>query len=361
MDVRELVEAGTRNAFRREPAVDREKVERLLRRANRKVGRPLGQVEWVESLEGYLRRVAGLMLDGWTVDDDHPLTPRERIVSAASGRLERLLGLEGEIWNDEFSAHRGNRLSRGKRLVVYLNAVEEPASAARAAVCALQAAEEAARRPEPRAREFAGYRFWKSQDAHWKHSQAVSASPFLSEIAACFASGLYAAARLRRRAAARTILIGRPCIRRRAGRLHADEEPAVLWPDASGRWYWDGILVPSHIGEARDRLTAELVARIRNQEVRRVVLDRLGWERFLQTAGAKLVAQDDFGKLWSTDVQLDSEAVQLVEVINATPEPDGSYRRYFLRVPPTTKTARAAVAWTFGFDDPSQYLIGAQS
>jgi hypothetical protein len=41
----------------------------------------------------------------------------------------------------------------------------------------------------------------------------------------------------------------------------------------------------------------------------------------------------------------------MVEVINATPEPDGSRRTYFLAVPPTVRTAREAVAWTFGLDE----------
>ena len=40
----------------------------------------------------------------------------------------------------------------------------------------------------------------------------------------------------------------------------------------------------------------------------------------------------------------------MVEVRNSTPEPDGSVRTYFLRVPPTTRSARAAVAWTFGLN-----------
>jgi hypothetical protein len=38
----------------------------------------------------------------------------------------------------------------------------------------------------------------------------------------------------------------------------------------------------------------------------------------------------------------------MVEVVNSTPEPDGSRKTYFLRVPPTIETAREAVAWTFG-------------
>jgi hypothetical protein len=37
----------------------------------------------------------------------------------------------------------------------------------------------------------------------------------------------------------------------------------------------------------------------------------------------------------------------MVEVENSTPEPDGSFKRYFLRVPPTMRDADSAIAWTF--------------
>jgi hypothetical protein len=40
----------------------------------------------------------------------------------------------------------------------------------------------------------------------------------------------------------------------------------------------------------------------------------------------------------------------MVEVKNSTPEPDGSTKRYMLRVPPQIETATAAVAWTFDMD-----------
>ena len=47
----------------------------------------------------------------------------------------------------------------------------------------------------------------------------------------------------------------------------------------------------------------------------------------------------------------------MVEVQNSTPEPDGSVRTYFLRVPPGMASARAAVAWTFGLDGASYQPI----
>jgi hypothetical protein len=37
-----------------------------------------------------------------------------------------------------------------------------------------------------------------------------------------------------------------------------------------------------------------------------------------------------------------------MEVVNATPEPDGTHRHFFLQVPANLRTAREAVAWTYG-------------
>jgi hypothetical protein len=47
---------------------------------------------------------------------------------------------------------------------------------------------------------------------------------------------------------------------------------------------------------------------------------------------------------------LGDEPLVMVKVRNSTPEPDGAYKDYFLRVPPTMRTAREAVAWTFGLE-----------
>ncbi|MGK4422445.1 DUF6745 domain-containing protein, partial [Klebsiella pneumoniae] len=44
----------------------------------------------------------------------------------------------------------------------------------------------------------------------------------------------------------------------------------------------------------------------------------------------------------------DDEPIVMVELVNASPELDGSLKTYMLRVPPTVRTCREAVAWTFG-------------
>ncbi len=364
MSVAKIVNEGVRNAFARRPALDEDTVEQALRRANRRLGRRLGRIEWAGSLDAYIRRSADLMVDGWTVDSAGPLTPPARMgwtTYHSQTRLQRLTSIERRLWRDERSAHGTARLPRSRRLPVYLNALDEPELASSAADDALAAAARAARKPQSRRRDFAAEKYWASSDPHWVQTRAAVALPFLTDVTRCFAAGLYGAALLRQGTASRTILIGRPRLRFRSGVLHAADVPAVVWPDGSETWYWAGLEVPARIAASRNDLTAEQVAGIDNQELRRVVLERLGWERFLETADAELRAQDDYGRLWATAILLDGQRVQLVEVVNATAEADGSYRRYFLRVPPAARTAREAVAWTFGFDRADDYILAAAS
>jgi hypothetical protein len=70
----------------------------------------------------------------------------------------------------------------------------------------------------------------------------------------------------------------------------------------------------------------------------------------LEEVGARPLHRDATGVLWRIDLPND-EPVVMVEVLNSTPEPDGTTRTYWLRVPPTTSTARAGVAWTFGLTE----------
>ena len=76
------------------------------------------------------------------------------------------------------------------------------------------------------------------------------------------------------------------------------------------------------------------------------MIEKFGAANYLQDSNAKLISQDKVGKLWRKEIPED-EPLVMVELLNSTAEPDGSYKTYFLRVPPTIKTAREAVAWTF--------------
>ena len=72
-----------------------------------------------------------------------------------------------------------------------------------------------------------------------------------------------------------------------------------------------------------------------------------GAAAFMRDASAKRLDHDErYGTLWRRNIPED-EPIVMVEVMNSTPSSDGSFKRYWLRVPPTMTTAREAVAWTF--------------
>ena len=135
------------------------------------------------------------------------------------------------------------------------------------------------------------------------------------------------------------------------GRLHSDSGPAMAFGDGFTTYAWHGVTVDRDVIEAPDRITVAMIDKESNAERRRVMVERFGADRMVREGGAELIDADATGKLWLRKMPFDywqREPVVVVEVENSTPEADGSRKTYFLRVPPTTKTAREAVAWTFG-------------
>jgi hypothetical protein len=137
------------------------------------------------------------------------------------------------------------------------------------------------------------------------------------------------------------------------GRLHHGGGPALFYPDGWGLHAWRGMPIPPELTTTLHELTAEQIRVETNAEIRRVMLEHFGFERYLRDSAARELHRDEWGTLWRVELPRD-EPLVMVEVTNATPEPDGTRRTYFLRVPPTTRTAHEAVAWTFGLS-PQEY------
>lgn len=159
------------------------------------------------------------------------------------------------------------------------------------------------------------------------------------------------------------ILTERPCAldlaRDEQGRLHHPTGPVVAYPDGWAVWAWHGVRVPRQVIQRPDTITVEQIHATPNLEVRWVLLERYGLDRYLRDADASLVQVDGYGTLWRCELPGD-EPLVLVEVVNATPEPDGTHATYLLRVPPDMRTAKEAVAWTFGMTE-DDYQPAAQT
>jgi hypothetical protein len=110
---------------------------------------------------------------------------------------------------------------------------------------------------------------------------------------------------------------------------------------------WHGMRVPAQIIKAPATITVAQIEAEANAEVRRVMIQRYGMARYLSDSGAKQISETERGTLYRKELAGD-EPIVMVKVRNSTPEPDGSVKDYFLRVPPTMTNASEAVAWLCG-------------
>ncbi|MER6912189.1 DUF6745 domain-containing protein [Streptomyces sp. NPDC000594] len=147
------------------------------------------------------------------------------------------------------------------------------------------------------------------------------------------------------------VVCERPTVLHRdeAGRLDSGAGPALAFPDGLALYAWRGMPVPADFVGELSSLTPARIRAEENAELRRVMLEYYGYERYLAESGARPVHRDEAGLLWRIALEGDEDVV-MVEVVNSTAEPDGTFRTYWLRVPPTTRTAKEGVAWTFGLD-----------
>jgi hypothetical protein len=128
-------------------------------------------------------------------------------------------------------------------------------------------------------------------------------------------------------------------------RSHHGSGPAIVYENDFKIFCWHGSRVPESAITCDTNL-GTIDSEV-NVEIKRVLIERYGAQQFLLDTGAEIRQHDKFGSLYVKEVWGD-EPIVMVHITNSTAEPDGQFRSYFLRVPPTVATAREAVAWTFG-------------
>lgn len=136
-------------------------------------------------------------------------------------------------------------------------------------------------------------------------------------------------------------------------RLHNADGPAVVWGDAAGHrdHYLHGVRVPEHLFGPEvsiDDLHAEP-----NSEVRRVLIERMGWPAYIEQADLRLVASAaDPGngehelRLYELPPAL-HENRRLLTMVNGSPDRSGRRRVYAELVPVDFDDPIAAAAWQY--------------
>ncbi len=116
---------------------------------------------------------------------------------------------------------------------------------------------------------------------------------------------------------------------------------------------WRGVFVNERIAFRPETLRIDEILAEANAEVRRVMIERVGFDWFVHHAKAEELDRDrDPGgerRLLRIPLEND-EPIVCVSVLCPS-----TGRQYILRVPPTMTTCKSAVAWTAGFEDPSDY------
>jgi hypothetical protein len=148
-------------------------------------------------------------------------------------------------------------------------------------------------------------------------------------------------------------------------RPHCADGPSHEWRDGWKLYHWHGVRLDGQIIEAPETLTVAQIESESNAEIRRVMIERYGPKRYLSDSGATVVQElpaDHFiiglrtARLLRKEVP-DDEPIIMIDLLNSTAEPDGSVKRYLLRVQPdayggeASRSCLAAAASTWRMPD----------
>jgi hypothetical protein len=170
------------------------------------------------------------------------------------------------------------------------------------------------------------------------------------------------------------------------GRLHSESGPACGYSDGWGVWAWHGTRVSRQLIESPETLSIKQVRDEQNAEVRRVMIERMGWDRFCSAAALKVIHTDTLTAYFPalpvsetvhaemrfvTKYREGQEVAELLiseEFLDFDDRPlkfvrvtdPSTGERYVLRVWPENVRAYEAIAKTFGMTE-EQYKSSVYS
>ena len=125
------------------------------------------------------------------------------------------------------------------------------------------------------------------------------------------------------------------------------------------RLHWDGVPITERMAFYPESISGQEVLREDNLETRRVLLERIGYERLMLEVGGLILDRDtDAGgerKLIRIPLD-DDEDIMLVAVFCPSTK-----MMYVLRVPPFMRSCAQAIAWVAGFETQSDYQVMAEA
>lgn len=125
---------------------------------------------------------------------------------------------------------------------------------------------------------------------------------------------------------------------------------------------WRGVEIDARIAFSADELTVPEILEEPNAELRRCMVEAIGYERFLDKANPEILDEDTDkgGRRALYRVAMGDQAWGVEPLVCVHFSCPSTGRKYFIRVPPDTPTCHAAVAWMAGLS-PEEYAPVAET
>jgi internalin A len=135
-------------------------------------------------------------------------------------------------------------------------------------------------------------------------------------------------------------------------RLHAEGEPAIEFADGWNFYYYHGVRLPEQYGQVPpNQWQSQWILAQENAELRRVLIQGIGYDRLCQELSAKQIdSWQEYALL-----QIDNADVEPICLLKMTCPSTGFI--HALRVPPNLTSAKEAIGWVNWDIDPEEFSV----
>jgi internalin A len=135
-------------------------------------------------------------------------------------------------------------------------------------------------------------------------------------------------------------------------RLHAEGEPAIEFADGWNFYYYHGVRLPEKYGKFHpNKWQSQWLLAEKNVEIRRVLIQGIGYDRICQELSAKQIdSWQEYALL-----QIYKVDVEPICLLKMTCPSTGFI--HALRVPPNLRSARKAIRWVNWDIDPEEFSV----
>jgi hypothetical protein len=126
--------------------------------------------------------------------------------------------------------------------------------------------------------------------------------------------------------------------------LDSESGPAVQYSDGYSVYAIRGVRVPGWVVEHPEQIDVPKINEETNAEVIRILIERYGEGKYMEEIGAQPKGEAFKGSQLFEYEPVEGVTLARVRAINSTPEPDGTSKIYWLKVPPGMSCTQEALA-----------------